>query len=223
MEFQQLARRQHGIVTRAQAIDELGVERTRWRLERGLWQRVHPGVYQVHNGPVDWLARASAALLHYGEGAAPAEVISELAARRAHRHRLALQYALGVIGEGAESVLEVGFVRDVLDAHGLPRMRMAVVDGPVRRDFVDDERRIIVEVDGRIGHEGGGRLIDARRDRSAARQGTLTVRAGWVDVHFTPCDLALDLSGTLTSRGWQGVPTGCGPTCLVGRMLRAPA
>ncbi len=38
------------------------------------------------------------------------ELTAELAARKRHRHRRALELSLGVIEEGAESVLEVGFV-----------------------------------------------------------------------------------------------------------------
>lgn len=245
MDLDTLARRQHGVVSRRQALEHLTAEAIRWRLSRGDWSRVHAGVYRVHTGELSWLGRASAALLRLGDGAAlsgsaaahllgfedaaPAvltlavphecqrtrvpgsrvvrrrrlvtttrrglrvvaaaqtvldlgdsfgatrqdavavaaravqrrrvtvdQLVTELAARRTHQHRRALELALGVIDAGAESGLEVGFHQDVVAAHGLPSMRMAVPDtgeaGSIRRDFEEVERRVIVEVDGRIGH-----------------------------------------------------------------------
>src|SRR5688500_11952488 len=59
MDLSTLARQQHGLVTRAQAIDQgLSREAVRWRLDRGWWRRVHPGVYLTHSGELDWLGRA---------------------------------------------------------------------------------------------------------------------------------------------------------------------
>jgi very-short-patch-repair endonuclease len=148
---------------------------------------------------------------------------SALDLRARHPHRDGLRLALGVIESGAESTLEVAFVRDVIRRHGLPAMRMQVPgDGagrPVRRDFVDDERRVIVEVDGVLGHAGPGMAADRRRDRAAAREGWLSLRCGWVDVRHGPCELALDVALTLRSRGWQGTPRPCGPNCAVRAML----
>lgn len=39
-------------------------------MRQGRWQRLFPGTYVVHNGPVSWRTRASAALLYAGSGAA---------------------------------------------------------------------------------------------------------------------------------------------------------
>lgn len=246
MNFTRLARGQFGVVTRMQALQEHSPAALRWRLERGLWQAVHPGVYHVHTGELDWFGRASAALLFYGEGAAlslesaawllgieswqppglqidvpattqrqrrpgvrvrrrrtlrtvrrrgltvtsPASTVldlgdhpqffredaiavaaravqrrkvtveqlsAELARRRTHQYRHALQLSLGIVAEGAESVLEIDFVTRVVRAHGLPPMRMAVPDRAagrsIRRDFLDDVHRIVVELDGRVAHE----------------------------------------------------------------------
>lgn len=66
-----LARRQDLVVTAGQ-LAATGVERS-WiqrQVRAGHWQRLHPGVYVVHSGPVAWRARARAALLHAGVGAA---------------------------------------------------------------------------------------------------------------------------------------------------------
>lgn len=70
MDLKRLARSQFGLVTRAQALQELSPAALRWRLERDSWRRVHPGVYSVHSERLDWMARASAALLFYGVSAA---------------------------------------------------------------------------------------------------------------------------------------------------------
>ncbi|WP_425308956.1 DUF559 domain-containing protein [Ammonicoccus fulvus] len=152
------------------------------------------------------------------------ELIEKLDKRRAHRHRHALTLALGVVAEGAESVLEVDFVQQVLLAHGLPLMRMAVPDEvggkSIRRDFVDDEHKIVLEVDGTIAHEGQRRR-DNRRDRGTAAQGAQTLRAGWVDVYYETCELALDIFHTKQHRGFGGEIRQCGPTCAVKLMKRS--
>lgn len=312
MYLARLAKSQFGVVSRGQALDEMTPEAVRWKLVRGLWQQVHPGVYAVHDQPLDWYARASAALLHCGDGAAlslesaafilglesrqppvlqvdtpldtqrvrrpllrvrrrrrlptvrrrglrvtePAftvvdlgdvrdatredaiavaaravqkrkatveQLAAELSRRRTHRHRQALHLSLGVVAAGAESVLEVDFVMRVIRPHGLAEMRMAVPDRAaglsIRRDFVDDAHRVVVEVDGRVGHEGR-RSADMRRDRSTAARGTVTLRAEWVDVYHAACQLAADVFATQRSRGYAGALVACGPRCQAAAHLR---
>lgn len=70
-QIQGLAARQFDVVRRGQllAIGATG----RWidhRVSSGRWQRVFPGVYAVHSGPLPWRTRAAAALAHAGSGAA---------------------------------------------------------------------------------------------------------------------------------------------------------
>ncbi|MGL4176850.1 MAG: type IV toxin-antitoxin system AbiEi family antitoxin [Dermatophilaceae bacterium] len=297
---------QHGVVSRAQALEHLSEGELRWRLESGRWRRICPGVYQDHTGPLTWVARASAALLHAGPDAALAlraaahlhgflerqpqvlvvavpnhrqvrrvpgmrvlrprrllttekrdlrvttaattvldlaaapgttsteavgwtadavarracgtdDLAAALAERRRHPHRGSLQLALGVVAEGAQSVLEVEFVQSVLLAHGLPPMRMQVPDtvdgGGIRRDFESEDFGVVIEVDGRIGHEGAGVERDRLRDRRTARTGRITLRAGWPDVHDGPCALAADLHGALAARGYREALRPCGPGC----------
>lgn len=311
MDLDQLGRRQHGVVSRAQALLAITPAAVGWRLQRGLWATVHPGVYRIHTGSLDWLGRASAALMACGIGAAlelgsaayvhgietrPPPMIQvavphsarrrrpvgvrmrrrrvlepvqrrglsvtsvattvmdladlatasredaiavaaravqkrkvsvealacELRSRRAHRQRLALELSLAIIAHGAESVLEVEFVERVLLAHGLPLMQMAVpgtVAGrSIRRDFVDAECGVVVELDGRLGHEGE-RGRDNVRDRRTAAEGGVTVRAEWVDVRFEPCQLAFDIFATRRSRGAPQDITPCGPGCRVPRLM----
>ncbi|MBP6995589.1 MAG: hypothetical protein KBB39_05535 [Phycicoccus sp.] len=316
MEIATLARRQHGVIARAQALVELTPEQVRWRLDSGAWVRVHPGVYRSAPVTLTWRGRAQAALLYYGPGAAlglesaaylwgindvepamvhvdlphgsqhvrrpgirlrrrrrlatvnrrgflvaaaahcvidlgdaPAadrddaiavaaravqrrvvtvdELAGELAARRTHRHRRALELALGVVAQGAESGLEVAFHLGVLRAHGLPPMEMAVPDtaggGGIRRDFLDRDRGIVVETDGHLGHDNAQRRTDNRRDRATAARGGVTLRTDWVEVQFTPCAVAADVAGEQRARGWSGEARSCGPGCALPLARQASA
>lgn len=308
-----VAARQHGVVSRAQALQHLTRAAIRWLLETRTWLRVSPGIYRTHAGPLTWEMRAHAALLHAGKGAAltgasagyihgmirkappiitvgvPAErrvrrvpgvrvqrrreltttvvagfsvtdaastvldmaddplwgprdvvalvadgvrtdvvtaadLAAALTARRAHRFRRVVQLAIGDVADGAESVLEVMVLRDVIRAHGLPPMTCQVPDttpaGRLRRDFENEEYGVVLEADGTEGHEGSGRIADLRRDRKAAARGRVTLRIGWVDAHLDPHDVALDLHGTYTSRGYSGDIQACGPDCTVQRWRR---
>jgi len=62
--------KQEGVLTRAQAITTIGKHAWDWRLARGLWQRLLPGVAVTHSGGVSLEQRRWAAVLYAGEGAA---------------------------------------------------------------------------------------------------------------------------------------------------------
>ena len=143
------------------------------------------------------------------------------AGRARHRHRRILTVALGVVAEGAESLMEVSYVRRVERPHGLPRASMQVPDGSVRRDFEYDRWLVVVEVDGRLGHEGEHLAADRRRDRRAAGTGRVTLRAGWVDVEGDPCQLAVDVYASLRARGLTEPIRACGPRCAARRLVAA--
>jgi hypothetical protein len=155
------------------------------------------------------------------------ELRDALDRRPRQRHRRVLQLALGVVGEGAESLLEVGYVRRVERRHGLPAARLQVPSGDVgsllRRDAEYEEWGVVVELDGRLGHEGEYLARDRRRDRRTARTGRVTLRAGWVDVEVEPCELAADVHETLRTRGWTGHGHACGPRCPLAGILAAVA
>lgn len=313
MSLEQLARLQEGILTREQAMAVLSPEQVRWRLRRGTWQILHPGVYLTHSGEPSWAALARAGLFHYGHGAAlsldsaahllgferqplhvhidvpqttsmkpvpgvrlrrrrrlprirrgnvmvtaPAFTVidladepfasrddalavaaravqrhattvealaEELSLRRAHRHRRALQLALGAVAEGAESGLEVTYLDRVVRRHGLPPMRLAVPDriagASIRRDFENEEFGVVAEVDGRLGHEADGRTRDAWRDRKTLATGRVTARQTWVEVHYSPCELAGDLFCIYRTRGYRGDIALCSPSCDVHRHIAA--
>lgn len=314
MNLEQQAWLQEGVLTRGQALAVLSPEQLRWRLRRGDWQILHPGVYLTHSGEPSWAALGRAGLFHYGQGAAlsldsaayllgierqqPLQVhidvphttymkpvpgvrlrrrrrlprirrgnvmvtapaftvidladqrfasrddalaiaaravqrrattveglIEELGLRRAHRHRLALQLALGAVAEGAESGLEVTYLDRVVRRHGLPPMLLAVPDriagSSIRRDFENTQFGVVAEVDGRLGHEADGRTRDARRDRKTLATGRVTARQTWVEVHYAPCELAADLFCIYRTRGYRGGIVMCSPTCEVQRHIAA--
>jgi Transcriptional regulator, AbiEi antitoxin len=148
-------------------------------------------------------------------------VAQALERRSRHQHRHILRVALGVVAQGAESVMEVSYVRRVEEPHGLPRASMQVRDGVVRRDFEYDRWLVVVEVDGRLGHEGEHLALDRRRDRRAAGTGRVTLRAGWVDVEGDPCGLAVDVHAALRARGMPDPLRACGPRCTARRVAAA--
>lgn len=61
---------QRGVISRAQALQNMTEGQLRWKLTRGDWQTIHPGVYLTHRGELSWDARTWAALLHCGPAAA---------------------------------------------------------------------------------------------------------------------------------------------------------
>lgn len=67
----------------------------------------------------------------------------------------------------------------------------------------------MVELDGRLGHEGLGRFRDLRRDNAAAVSGEQTLRYGWFDVHGEQCRVAFQVAAVLSLRGWPGLPSRC--------------
>lgn len=133
-------------------------------------------------------------------------LLDALANRPTQTGRALLVEVLSDLPGGAHSLAEVRYVRDVEQAHGLPPgLGQQTGPGQTERDRVYDGPRVIIEVDGRRGHQGWlGQQQDGRRDRRSAVDGWLTVRVFWIDVAGTPCELALELGAIFTSRGWKG-------------------
>lgn len=138
---------------------------------------------------------------------------AELGRRRGHPHGPLLREVLDDVDAGAESPAEVRYIRDVERAHGLPvGERQGATDAGRRRHH--DNRypayRLVVEVDGRVGHERWvDRVRDGRRDREVAVGGDLTVRVFWVDVTVDACRTAAEVGELLRARGWTGSPHSC--------------
>ncbi|MDN5795436.1 MAG: type IV toxin-antitoxin system AbiEi family antitoxin domain-containing protein [Intrasporangium sp.] len=149
--------------------------------------------------------------------ATEASLAQALRTRPLQTHRQLVAEALGIVGEGAESAAEVRFIRDVERAHGLPLgVSQEPAPGQRFRDRAYAAYRLIVEIDGRLGHSGwAGRQKDGRRDRKAARGGLLTVRGSWPDVAGEPCELADDLGQIFRERGWPGQARPCSHGCAL--------
>ncbi|WP_225755583.1 type IV toxin-antitoxin system AbiEi family antitoxin domain-containing protein [Actinotalea sp. Marseille-Q4924] len=161
-----LARGHDGVLTAAQ-LESAGIDRS-WvhrQVRAGHWQRLHPGVYVTHSGPLAWRSRARAALQHAGTDAAlshlsaaflhgwtPAPAVLDVSVPhgrrvverpglRIHRRRLltVVRGRLTVVPRGDTVIDLVGMARSVDDA-------VAVVTAAVRNGTRPDE---VLEAAGR--------------------------------------------------------------------------
>lgn len=115
-----------------------------------------------------------------------------------------LNSALADVEAGTCSVLERGFVTEVLRPHGLPvprkQWREVTSIGVVYRDAMYGHR--VVELDGRANHSSiAQRDADLDRDLVAATLGHSTVRLGWGQVYRRPCHTAMRLAELLEVAG----------------------
>ena len=139
----------------------------------------------------------------------PARMLRALERRRFVSHRRFLTDLLMDVEVGVRSPLERNYLTQVERAHGLPtgerqqRHRNTVVDIWYRLFGV------LVELDGRRGHEGVGRFRDMWRDNVAAVDGLTTLRYGYGDVCGVPCEVASQVGTVLVRGGWAGPVQRC--------------
>lgn len=138
-------------------------------------------------------------------------LLAALNSRRQHPRRALLVSLLADVAEGVESRLELHYLRDVERTHDLPRgLRNRYRAGlRYRSDVGYDDYGVLVELDGRLGHDGAGRFRDLRRDNDFALRSLITLRYGWWDVVERPCEVAWQVGSVLTLRGWPGLPSRC--------------
>lgn len=134
---------------------------------------------------------------------------SALRRRRRARHRRLLEELLGDVAAGAESALELRYLRDVERAHGLPAGDRQHRRHAFRRDVTYRRFGLVVELDGRLGHEGRGRFRDMWRDNVTTVGGEVTLRYGHADVSERPCLVARQVGSVLVGRGWVGELARC--------------
>ena len=159
---------------------------------------------------IGWVIRA------VQERRTTADRLSEALGRRKRaRHRVLLVDLLADVALGAESALEVRYLRDVERAHHLPVGRRQDQREPGRRDVAYLEYHLVTELDGRLGHEGVGRFRDMARDNRTALRGEMTLRYGYIDVAVDPCAVARQVAAVLRRQGWTGNLVPC-PRCPVG-------
>ncbi|HEU4812294.1 MAG TPA: type IV toxin-antitoxin system AbiEi family antitoxin domain-containing protein [Nocardioides sp.] len=154
-------------------------------------------------------------------------LLAALATMPRLRRRHLLAEVLEDAAVGAWSALERRYLVHVERAHGLPHAQRQRVVRPGRtvahRDVDYLDLRVVVELDGRLGHEwNADRWRDLDRDIDAAVAGDLTVRAGWRQV-LDPCRLAAAVARLLLARGWTDLPRGCQPGCPVAIIGGSPA
>ena len=140
---------------------------------------------------------------------------------RVPRRRL-IESVCADVRAGFTSPLEVCYHRKVVVPHGLPRGK---AQAPARslesgttayRDILYEEFGVIVELDGRLGHETESAVFrDQYRDNAATLTGAATLRFGWLAVGGQPCPVAAQVSTLLRIRGWSSQPRRCGPGCAV--------
>lgn len=142
-----------------------------------------------------------------------------VAAERRSRltRRRALLDLLGDTGTGAESALEVRYLRRVERAHRLPVGIRQVLGDHARCDiaygFADEATGLftpwlLVELDGQAFHSGS-RFRDLERDNRHAAWGLPTLRYGWRDVTRRPCRVAQQVAAALRAAGWEGQMRRC--------------
>ena len=154
----------------------------------------------------------------------PGRLAVVLGARANLKHHQWLLAVLQEAADGVQSVLESSYLRNVERAHGLPsagrQHHERTVDGVVYRDVKYTRFGVLVELDGRIGHElSAERWDDQDRDLLAAVGELLTLRLGWRQCETTSCRTAGRIAVILRGRGWRGAPRRCGPDCRIGEAL----
>lgn len=157
----------------------------------------------------------------------PERILEVMAARPRQGRRNLLTAMCSEIQDGVTSPLERAYATRVTRAHGLPsgqRQMAARTTGGRRayRDVAYPEHGVLVELDGRTGHEAESDVLrDQWRDNVATLTGMATLRFGWLAVCSHPCAVAQHVAALLTLRGWDGTPRACGPTCPVAPALAA--
>jgi len=142
------------------------------------------------------------------------------------RWRGELEEAITAGAGGAHSALELHWDRDVERAHGLPASRRQVPFTKSNgrrgyRDRVFAEWGVIIELDGVRGHPGERRGADTARDNQAAAEGHgQTLRYGWRDVTYEPCQTTVETVKVLWRRGWRGTPESCSPGCAIAKLVQ---
>jgi hypothetical protein len=143
-----------------------------------------------------------------------------MSARLRLRWRTDLGELIAAAAAGDHSVLEFRYHRDVERAHGLPESaRQVPFTKPGgrrgRRDRVYEPFGVVIELDGRLAHQPEDRWRDKARDNAAAVDGKQSLRYGWPQVKWQPCQTAAEVASVLRRHGWGGRPRPCSPGCPV--------
>jgi very-short-patch-repair endonuclease len=141
----------------------------------------------------------------------PRRLSTALGQRPRQRHRDLILGLIADVDDGAESPLEVQYLRKVERPHGLPvGTRQQSIRGLIGvRDVLYRKYGVIVELDGRIGHGELGRFRDMWRDNASSIEDWITLRYGHTNLVRDPCAVAEQVGQALNRRGWPGLATRC--------------
>lgn len=130
--------------------------------------------------------------------------------RPPYRYRAAIRRGLGLVADGLMSALEVEYLENVEDRHGLPRGERQtpfIVDGKTLWEDVTYDvhgAAVTIRLDGRATHATGGVAFrDRRRDNAAELAGRARLVYGWQDVRSSPCAVAAEVRKILLREGWS--------------------
>lgn len=196
-----MVRRCHGLLSRT---DDAPLSLPRTRIEDTVLDIAEES---DADGAIAIVATACRMGLTWDEG-----LRTTLAGRKRHTWRVLLGEALGDVGDGAQSILEVRYVRDVERAHSLPQgvSQQPMAGGRRRHDRGYPDQHVLIELQGLAFHSSAGEQIrDGRRVRDGLGEGWTTVPAYWSDVVETPCTLAVEVGSLLRDRGWLGDTRRC--------------
>lgn len=148
----------------------------------------------------------------------PEQILRVLDSRARVRGRRLIAAMLSDVRDGANSVLERGYLRNVETAHGLPRGDRQQVSrstgARTDQDVRYEKYGLIVELDGRAIHDNAASWdADARRDLAelvVAEMATARVTYGLV--FNEACQTARQLEVYFRRRGWKGDFVRC-PRC----------
>lgn len=133
---------------------------------------------------------------------------------------------LADLEKGTCSVLEREYLTKVERSHGLPAPQRQAPTTVGRKGFRDvdyPEWGVVVELDGRAGHDDpAARDRDMERDLDAlVGAARITARLGWGQASTRPCRTAGKIGRLLRRGGWPGEVTACtSPDCTALEDLR---
>jgi very-short-patch-repair endonuclease len=211
----------------------VNLERTRHPLSSVPITRVEETVLDLVEQAADFEEKFGWVAAAVGARVTTAERIAEaLALRRKFPARAEAQLALGHVGQGIMSWLELQWASKVEHPHGLPAARRQVrvrqESGNRYLDNLYEEYRLCVELDGKAAHPESDQRHDAARDRwNLAYEQLVTMRFRVVDLNDQEhaCRSAAEFAAVLNDRrpaeGPLSAEVGrpCCPGCPVGAVL----
>jgi hypothetical protein len=148
-------------------------------------------------------------------------LVATIRTRHRVKWRAELLEALVGLADGCHSLLELRYRNEVELPHGLPHGQRQVRRVQNGKTIYDDvgyvEWNTLVELDGRIFHQGDRRDKDRQRDNASVLAGKAVLRYTWTDVCDNPCRTAAQVAKLLQRQGWTGSPVPCGPSCPLGK------